>query len=350
VRIRFLTSTPLNVRTGSGTYVGIRTLAGALRAAGVEVQVVAPSVRLPVYTAQRLLFNEALAFRGDHCDVSVGFDMDGYRVAGRGRVPHVASIKGVIADEMRYERGLTRATMAVQARCEAAHVQRADVVMTTSRYAAGRLEQLYGIPPVRSVVPELIDLPAWRALLSSNQAAPDPSHFTILCVCRFYPRKRVNLLLRAAAQLCGSIPGLRVRIAGDGPEKARLKALSRELRLVGTVEWLGNVSQPELAAEYNRASLFCLPSVQEGFGIVFLEAMAALKPIVAACAAAVPEVVRHGLLVEPDSAGALADGIARMHDDPGLRHTLACRGAEFVRQFDAARVAELFLKELQQCL
>ena len=86
---------------------------------------------------------------------------------------------------------------------------------------------------------------------------------------------------------------------GGGPEAARLRRLWRELHLEGTVRWIGDVTASQLAAEYNRADVFCLPSVQEGFGIVFLEAMAAGKPIVAARAAAVPEVVHHGLLVEP---------------------------------------------------
>jgi glycosyltransferase involved in cell wall biosynthesis len=348
VRIRFLTSTPLNVRAGSGTYIGIRTLAAAVRAAGAEVEIVAPRVRLPVYTLERLLFNETLRLRSDDCDVTVGFDMDGCRVAGRGRRPHVASIKGVIADEMRYEGGVTRATMALQARCEADHVRRADLVMTTSRYAARRLAELYGIPPVRSIVPELIDLEGWREMLVRNPASRDPAHFTALCVCRFYPRKRVSLLLRAAALLRDSIPGFRVRIAGDGPEAARWKQLWRELRLEETVGWLGDVSQGQLAAEYNRADVFCLPSVQEGFGIVFLEAMASSKPILAVCAAAVPEVVRHGVLVEPDSAEALAAGMERLYRDAALRAALAGRGAEFVRAFDAPRVARLFLDELQQ--
>jgi glycosyltransferase involved in cell wall biosynthesis len=98
-----------------------------------------------------------------------------------------------------------------------------------------------------------------------------------------------------------------------------------------------------LAAEYNRAHLFCLPSVQEGFGIVFLEAMAAGKPIVAARAAAVPEVVRNGILVEPENPEALAEGITRLYRDPELRHSLASSGLRDVEQFEMSRVGRRFL-------
>ena len=112
--------TPLNVREGSGTFVGIATLADALRAMGVQVDLIAPGNRLPILTAVRLLFNASLARRRwDDYDVTVGFDLDGYRIAGHSvpghkRRPHVAAIKGVIADEMRFERGLTRATLSLQ--------------------------------------------------------------------------------------------------------------------------------------------------------------------------------------------------------------------------------------------
>ena len=99
-----------------------------------------------------------------------------------------------------------------------------------------------------------------------------------------------------ALPLCCAIAfhSSRFELPGTDPEYRRLHQICRDLNLQSTVHWLGDISLNTLAAEYNRADIFCLPSVQEGFGIVFLEAMAAGKPIVAARAAAVPEVVRHG--------------------------------------------------------
>ena len=124
MRIAFLTSTPLDFARGSGTFAGISTLARAAEALGSEISFFTPSTRLPVYTLERLWFNRQLRgqdFRG--FDAVVGFDMDGWLVAGRHGVPHVASIKGVIADEMRFERGLTRRLLAIQAARERAHTR-----------------------------------------------------------------------------------------------------------------------------------------------------------------------------------------------------------------------------------
>jgi glycosyltransferase involved in cell wall biosynthesis len=338
VRIRFLTSTPLDIRRGSGTYVGIHVLARALRGLGHSVEFETPRVRLPVYTLERLWFNRWLR-PSTEFDLTVGFDMDGYRIAGG--PSHVASLKGVIADEARFESGLTRLTMSVQARCERLHVRRAARVLVTSRYSGERAREFYGLSQSPAVVPELIDLGEWRRLLEAHPAGS--SRFTVLFAGRLYLRKRVGVLLGAAAALRGRIPNLEVRIVGSGPCAGMLRRLSREWKLEDTVVWLDDVPRAGLAAEYNRADLFCLPSVQEGFGIVLLEAMAAGKPIVAARAAAIPEVAPHGILVEPDNPEALAAGIEALYRSPDERAALGLAGAQWVEQFDAPRVARLFL-------
>ncbi len=339
MRIRFLTATPLDVRRGSGTYVGISVLGRALEALGHRVDYETPRVRLPVYTAQRLLFNRGLRVSAEH-SLTVGFDMDGYRIAGA--VGHVAALKGVIADEARFERGLTRWTMAAQARRERLHLERAARVIATSRYSAERAAEFYGLKDTPVVVPELIDLEEWRKALA-EAGENGGKRFTLLFVGRFYRRKRVDVLLRAASRLRERISELAVRIVGNGPRAADWRRLARELRLDSTVTWLGDVSRAELAREYRRASVFCLPSVQEGFGIVLLEAMAAGKPIAAARAGAIPEVAPQASLAEPDDAEALAEAIERLYRSDREREAQASAGLERVARFSAPLVARQFL-------
>jgi glycosyltransferase involved in cell wall biosynthesis len=194
----------------------------------------------------------------------------------------------------------------------------------------------------------LIDLERWYDLLRDVDSPSTAERFRVLCVCRFYARKRVDLLLRAAAMLRERIPELEIRIVGGGMEKARLRSLWRQMHLESTVKWIGDVTQRQLAAEYQRAEVFCLPSIQEGFGIVFLEAMAAGKPIVAARSAAVPEVVSHGCLVEPDNAEALAAAIETLYYDSELRMRLGAAGLHAVKQFEMRRVARSFLSTISR--
>jgi glycosyltransferase involved in cell wall biosynthesis len=352
-RLHFITAIPQDVQRGSGCYVGTWTLARALRALGIEIDIVAPRVSTPAYLATRILFNETLRWRRFDSDATIGIDADGYSIGTSRRwparegkaLPHVACIKGVLGDAVRFEQGPTRASMAIQAHLEAIHARRADLVITVSRYCAQRLEELYGVRNA-VVVPELIDLDAWRDRFQLNPAAPDPRKFTVLSVCRFYPRKRLDVLLRAVALLRGRMPELEVRIVGEGPERERLLHLTRELGIERFVTWVGDVSLDQLAAEYNRADVFCLPSVQEGFGIVFLEAMAAGKAIIAAHAAAVPEVVRHGVLFEPDHPECLANALILLDCDPDLRRLLGAAGSRDVQEFDMHQVARQFLSEV----
>ena len=345
-RLIFVTGIAQNVLQGSGCYVGTRNLVRGLGRLGADVELLTPRVHLPTWTATRVLFNETLRWMDLGADATIGIDADGYALpTSLNSPPHIACIKGVIGDAVRFETGVTRASMAFHARLEARNARRADLVVTISHYCAERIEALYGVKGA-VVVPEAIDLEAWRALFQSVPDRPNTGHFTVLSVCRFYPRKALDVLLRAAAQLRESIPGLEVRIVGTGPRQGAWQRICRELRLERIVHWLGDLPMNRLAAEYQQADVFCLPSRQEGFGIVFLEAMAAGKPIVAARAAAVPEVVRHGILVEPDNAEAIADGLLRLYRDPSLCESLAATGRRHVEQFDVRRVAGLFLSEL----
>jgi len=347
-RLLFVTGTPSGVRQGSGTFVGISVLRQALEEAGHDIVQLAPSATSHAIVP-RLAFNVAArgaARRLGAFDAVVGFDLDGLfvRVPGARRI---ASIKGVIADERRFERGWTRFAMGIAATLERAHVRRADAVLTTSAYAATRIAEEYRVEPSRiRIVPEPIALGRWNAALDAAPRASRGGVAAILCVAHLYRRKSVVSLVRAMRAM-KSRAGL--RIVGTGPELPTLETLVRELGLGDRVALLGHVAFESLASEYRNADVFCLPSLQEGFGIVFLEAMAAGLPVVACRAAAVPEVVPDGecgLLVPPGDTAALASALDRLASDAGNRARLGEAGRRRVARYDAPIVAKEFLEAI----
>jgi glycosyltransferase involved in cell wall biosynthesis len=279
-------------------------------------------------------------------DLVVGCDLDGFRWARRRRVPFVVMLKGIIADELRNERGWVRVLLGVQARWERRNTERADLVVVPSRYSAGVAAEVYAVPPARvAVVPEAIDLAEWQARFAAAPRAARRGP-TVLAVGRMYPRKRFVDLLHAAARLRRDLPAARVRVVGKGPDWDAMVRLHRELGLGEVVTLLGDVTRDQLAVEYTNADCFCLPSVQEGFGIVFLEAMAAGLPIVACRAAAVPEVVRDGetgVLVPPRDSAALAGALGALLADPGRARALGEAGRRRAPSFALEPVAERFL-------
>ena len=195
----------------------------------------------------------------------------------------------------------------------------------------------------------------WNAALDAAPRAPRGGEAVVLCVAHLYPRKNVAALVRAMTLLRQPA---RLRIVGTGPETPALEALVRELGLGDRVAILGHVPFESLVAEYRNADVFCLPSLQEGFGIVFLEAMAAGLPIVACRAAAVPEVVPDGecgILVPPREiqglastldVPALASALDRLASDASERTRLGEAGRRRVARYDAPLVAREFLEAI----
>ncbi len=346
MRIAFLDSWLQQVAEGSGTAAAIGGLGNALRAHGHHVARIAPFVAWPAnLTLRRLLFNLYVPalLRTLPYDLIVGVDIDGVLVARRVTTPYICSIKGVIAEELQHERGQVRRLLWLLSRLERINARQAPIVITTSHYCRVSIQRHYGVPAERiHLVPEGIDLAFWPTPPSRHNGQ------TILCVARQYPRKHIADLIQAFARIRPRFPAARLVIIGDGPEHINLRTLANQLGLGASCQLLGALPDNAAVKEwYYRADMFCLPSVQEGFGIVFLEAMAAGLPIVATTAAAIPEVVPHGqagLLVPPANVPALAEALTTLLADPELRRRYGTFGREYVTRFDWMRVAEQFLE------
>ena len=120
-----------------------------------------------------------------------------------------------------------------------------------------------------------------------------------------------NVLL-AFPEILARFPNARYLIVGDGPDRKRVEELSRELRVEGKVIFAGYVPNEELSEHYNLCDVFAMPSKGEGFGIVFLEALACGKPVVAGNKDASVEPLLNGKLgrlVDPDNVDAVGEAI-----------------------------------------
>ncbi len=346
--------------------MAITGLAEGLEALGHSVHHVGP---LPdrVDAFRRIRYNLTLARAGDaeltDSALIVGFDLDGFALRPRGS-RYVVCLKGVMADELRFERGWPRLRFRLLSRLEGANARSADVVMVTSEYSRGIAIEAYGLDPARvRIVPEGIDLAHWSAAAEATDepAAPgsalddgsthppsaDAAGPVILSVARQYRRKNTSALLRAMPTILAAVPNARLRIVGGGPKLPRLEHERLALGLAGSVVITGEVPDTDAVRdEYRAADVFCLPSLQEGFGIAFLEAMASGLPIVACRSAAVPEVIpdgEAGLLVPPADPKALARALIRLLKDPPLRRRMGEAGRRRARQHAWKEVARRFV-------
>jgi glycosyltransferase involved in cell wall biosynthesis len=156
----------------------------------------------------------------------------------------------------------------------------------------------------------------------------------ILAVARLVEKKGLETLIRAAALLRLRGADFRVRIAGEGPEWARLQRLVHELGVADRVVFLGPLMEPEVRSEYGRAAVFALPcrvlenGDRDGLPNVVLEAMAHGLPVASTTLAGVREAVvdgECGLLVPPGDEFGLADALQRLLSDGALRSRLGAQ-------------------------
>jgi phosphatidylinositol alpha-1,6-mannosyltransferase len=115
-------------------------------------------------------------------------------------------------------------------------------------------------------------------------------------------------------------PDAMLVVAGDGDDRARLEARARELGVARAVKFVGAVSDKALTTLYEQCRFFVMPSRDEGFGLVFLEAMRAGKACIGGTGAA-GEIIEHGVtgfVVDPARHGDVEVAVQLLYDDPGM--------------------------------
>lgn len=206
----------------------------------------------------------------------------------------------------------TRRTMAEKAEVSAETISILPNTFSSERFAPGpkpdHLLQRYGLAPETPV------------LLTIARLASEDRY------------KGYDQLLRALPRIRASLPNVKYLLGGKGPDRARTEALIRELKLEDSVILPGFIPDAELPDHYNLCDVFAMPSKGEGFGIVFLEALACGKPVMAGNKDGSVDPLLNGklgALVDPDDVKQIADTLIQilsgtypntlMYDPEGLR-------------------------------
>jgi glycosyltransferase involved in cell wall biosynthesis len=216
-----------------------------------------------------------------------------------------------------------RERFAAQARAAA---ERSDLIITVSAFTARQVEQMLQVEPSRIRVIHHGVRPVPPA---AEPVAREP---IILSVGAIQRRKNTVRLVEAFEQLD---PGWKLVLAGsygfDSEEV--LQRIARSPRKKD-IQALGYVPGPALEQLYRRAAIFAFPSLDEGFGMPVLDAMARGVPVLTSNVSAMPEVAGDaGLLVDPHDVTSIAGGLRRLSGDTVLREQLTSAGLARVQQF-----------------
>lgn len=240
-------------------------------------------------------------------------------------------------------------------RLAALAARQADVAIAVSSYTAALIRAAARSPTDIRLIPPGVELP--------SDPTPQPAdHPTLLTIARLNDSyKGHDVLIRALALVHARVPGTELIVIGDGPLRTGLEQLASALGVADSVRFLGAVSDRQRDHWLRASDVFAMPSrvpddglAGEGFGIVYLEAAAYGKPVVAGNVAGALDAVadgESGLLVDPTDPHAVADAIASLLLDRELAQRLGRAGAERARSFAwpliAARVEAVLLEQVQ---
>ena len=251
-------------------------------------------------------------------------------VARRLGVPHVATVHGGDVFSLR-ARPLERAKRYALTHADAITVNSAATGAEVARLAPGA-GPVHRIPMgVDTTQPDDAEVAALRA---AHGGGP-----LVVFVGRLVAEKGVGDLLEAVALARRERPGLRLLLAGAGPEAERFAARAAQPDLAGAVDLLGWVAPARIPAVMAAGDVVAVPTrgAPDGWveaqGLTAAEALAVRRPVVAARVGGLPETVRHeetGLLVEPKDPRALAAALLRLVDDPALAARLGDAGRRLV--------------------
>lgn len=230
----------------------------------------------------------------------------------------------------------------LQARCAGA-----DHIVAVSSALAGKVKACGADTPVSVILNgfsvENLVAKSWE----------DKKPMSLLQVGNLLAQKHVDTTVRAFRRILAAYPAATLTVVGQGPEEDSLRALCSELGVSDAVRFTGQLPNAAVLREMAEARIFCMPSVREGFGIVYLESMASGCLTVGTEGEGIADLIRsgeNGFLVPPEDPDAIVRVVQWCAENPEQAAAVADRGRQSARSMSWERNARLHLELFSQIL
>ena len=170
----------------------------------------------------------------------------------------------------------------------------------------------------------------------------DSNNITIVSMARFIEGKGLELVIKALPHL----PQVKLKLIGDGPLKDKLVQLADELNVTHQVTFLGWLAESQKTEALLSGDIFCLPSIYDSFGVVFIEAMSLGLPIVAFNNGPVADIVKPhiGIVIAEHNENDLSDAIKAVANN--IEHYSSFGKAEVIQQYDPTTLTKIVISYL----
>lgn len=264
----------------------------------------------------------------------------GHVLARRMRIPNVLSVHG--GDLFDPSKSTSPHRHALMRAAVAAMLRRADAVVAQSRDTAANVSTLYEVDRVLDLVPLGIERPPAGVQGRRADFAIPHDAFVMVTIGRVVPRKATTQLVRV---LAGAGPKAFLIVVGDGLDAPALRSAAHELGVTERVRFLGFVSEAEKHRALSIADVFTSTSQHEGFGLVFLEAMAFGLPVVCYDRGGQTDFLAtpaSGTVVPLNDIAAFTAAVRRLQSAPALREAIRGRNLAKVESYFIDRCAQAY--------
>lgn len=232
-------------------------------------------------------------------------------------------------------------------------IRRSDGITAVSEYLKRETVQHFAVEPERiRVIPNFVDLERYRrdAYPCHRSKLAEPGEKIITHISNFRAVKRVTDAVRVFAMVSERVRS-RLLLVGDGPERSHVQHLAEELGVSDRVTFLGK--QASVAELLSCSDLFLLPSEQEAFGLVALEAMACGVPVIATCVGGIPEVVTdgvNGFLAPVGAVETMAERALTLLQDDDAWEAMSAAARRDAERFSADRIVPMYESYYEETL